>query len=258
MTPEMLDNLGTLLAKIDPDHDQPEQHNGVHNAHSDTQAEQLPGKTCEQRAGGVAASDLIAEHPLSQDPLLNELVFSMLMWESSIDHATRAAQRIHGELVDLNELRVCTIDELVAILAPRMPRAAERAARMIHVLNAIYDRENALRLEHLREHNKKSVQEYLDSIDGLPIFAGARVVLLVLGWHAFPLDHRLARLLGSRGIITPASPLDQQAAQLERGVRASDALRTYTLIECWAQTQRVSTRTRKSRTSRKSTKGLSS
>lgn len=251
MTPEMIDKLGALLEKIessDAPADTPSEDR------SDTEPD---GQSCSD-PDSVAAAELIREHPLSPDPLLNELIFSMLMWESSIDHATRSAERIDAELVDLNEMRVCTIDELVSILSPRMPRAAERAARVISVLNEIYDRENALSLLHLREHNKKSVLEYLDSIDGLPPYASARVVLLVLDWHAFPLDQRLAKLLAAHSIVTPSSRPAMQAAQLERGVRASDALRTYTCIERWAQTQRVTTRSRKTRQSRKSTKGLSS
>lgn len=233
MSPEMVDKLNKLLAQA--------------------------SKKCEP-LGGVAAEQLIAEQPLSDEPLINELVFSMLMWESSIDHALKACERIGSELVDLNELRVCTSDELASILGARMPRNLERADRLILVLNEVYERHNAISLAPLKELSKKEVQDYLTSIDGLPLYAASRLVLLRLGWHAFPLDDRLARLLGSHGVITAGSELDQQAQQLERGVRANDALHTYTLIEHWSQTQRGTGRSmpERTRTSKKSKKGASS
>ena len=231
MSPEMIDTLSTLIAKIEKTH---------------------------EGSSGVAAADLIPDHPLCDEPLLNELVYSLLLWESSIDHANKAAQRVSDELVDLNELRVCTPNELASIMGARMPRGIERAGRLIRVLNEIYDRENTLSLQPLTEKTKREVQDYLDSIDGLPGFATSRVILLELKWHAFPLDDRLAKLLGGMDIITPGDTLSQQAAQLERGVRASDSLKTYTLIEHWAQTKRGGGRSRKTRTSKKSTKGVSS
>lgn len=230
MTPEMIDNLEVLVAKIEENDDS---------------------------VGGVGAGDLMGDGPLSDEPLLNEVVFSMLLWEGSLDHAMRAVDRIRDELVDLNELRVCSPDELGSIMGARMPRSTERAGRLIRVLNEIYLRENTLSLASHREMTKRDVQEYLDSIDGLPLYAGSRMILFGLGWHAFPLDERLAKLLGSRGIITPSNTLAQQAAQLERGVRATDALRTYTLIERWAQTQRGTSRPRKSSAGKSRSKGVS-
>jgi len=230
MTPEMIDKLNALITKIEKTRDD---------------------------SAGVSAAELIPQRPICEDSLTNELVFSMLLWESSFDHALKAVERIHEELVDLNELRVCTPDELASILGVRMPRSSERASRLIRVLNEIYSRENTLFLQSLSEKTKREVQDYLESIDGLPSFAISRVILLALNWHAFPLDERLAKLLAAKDIVTQSSSLGQQGAELERGVRASDALRTYTHIEHWAHSQRSTSRARNS-TGRKSTKGASS
>lgn len=232
MSPEMIDKLSKLIAQIEKKHESLE---------------------------GVSAEQLNASR-LSPEPLLNELVFSMLLWESSIEHALRGADRISTDLVDLNEMRVCTPDELSAILGSRMPRSLERADRLILILNTIYERQNALSLAGLKEMSKKDVKEYLSSIDGLTEYATGRVILLGLGWHAFPLDDRIARLLGAKGIISAGSDLDQQTQQLERGVRASDALQTYTLIERWSQEQRAAGRSRSggTRRTKKPTKGANS
>ncbi|MBO6739416.1 MAG: hypothetical protein JJ916_06115 [Phycisphaerales bacterium] len=196
--------------------------------------------------GGVSAAELFPDERLIDEPLINEMVVSMLLWESTVAHAEKGVERIRSELVDLNELRVCTLDELIGVLGSRMPRCSERALRMITVLNTIYDRENALTLAPLREMNKKEVLGYLGSIDGLPCYAASRVVLLGLELHAFPLDERIAKKLAGEEIIGTGMPLEQQAAQLERGVRATDAMETYTLIEHWAQGARSGSRRKKS------------
>lgn len=218
-------------------------------------------KTLEKKLGtteNATAESLFPDARLSQDTLLNELVVSMLLWEASAAHAAKAIERINEELVGLNELRVCLPEELSTIIGVRMPRSLERAQRLIAVLNEIYDRENALTLAKLREMNKRDAQEYLSSIDGLPPYAAARVILFGMDWHAFPLDERLAKMLSVEGVITPGDPVEQQNAQLERGVRASDSARAYSLIERWAQNQRVGSRSSGSRAQTGSVKGATS
>jgi len=190
--------------------------------------------------GGVRCQDLINPKILSPEPLMSELVFSMLVWESSIEHAIRAADRIAQELIDLNELRVCTPDELSTMLPSRYPKSLERCQRLICVLNTIFDRENRLSLAHLREMSKREVVDYFSTIDGLPPFVSSRVILLGLGWHAFPIDDWLCKQLARQGVTDSSLDLIQQTQRLERLVRANDALRYYTLIEHWAQGQRVS------------------
>ncbi len=190
--------------------------------------------------GPVGCCDLIDHHILSPDELISELVFSMLVWESSIEHALRAVECIHDQLIDLNELRVCTPEELVAIFPSRYPRSLERCRRLIRILNTIFNRENRLSLAHLRELGKRQALEYLSTIDGIPPFATSRVILLGLGWHAFPIDDYLTKMLAKHGITDTSLDIHQQTLRLERLVRANDALRYYTLIEHWASSQRVS------------------
>jgi len=211
--------------------------------------------------GGVGCCDLIDHHILSPDPLISELVFSMLVWESSIEHALRAVDCIQDQLIDLNELRVCIPEELVAIFPSRYPRSLERCRRLIRILNTIFERENHLSLAVLREMNKREVLQYFGRIDGLPPFATSRVILFGLGWHAFPIDDYLTKMLAKHGITDTSLNIHQQTMRMERLVRASDALRYYTLIEHWASKQRLSkasgATSSSARNSKTITKGLS-
>jgi len=189
--------------------------------------------------GGVGCADLIDPAILSPDPLIAELVFSMLVWESSIEHGLRAVSRIQDDLIDLNELRVCTPEELSGILPSRYPRSLERCQRLISILNTIFITENRLSLVHLREMHKQDVIRYFKAIDGMTPFASSRVILFGLGWHAFPIDDWLTKQLSKRGITDTSLDIHQQTQRLERMVRASDSLRYYTLIEHWAQSKRA-------------------
>ena len=203
--------------------------------------------------GPVGCVDLIDHRLLSDDPLISELVFSMLIWESSIEHAIRAVECIESDLIDLNELRVCTCEELTAIFPARYPKSVERSHRLINVLNAIFYKENKLSLAHLREMNKKEVIQYFGTIDGLPPFVISRVILLGLGWHAFPVDEWLVKQLARAGIIDHSYDISLQSQRMERLVRATDSLKYYTLLEHWATDQRATKLTG----SKKSVKGSS-
>ena len=191
-------------------------------------------------AGKVGCSDLIDTSVLCDDPLISELVFSMLIWESSIEHALRAVECIQEKLIDLNELRVCTPAELVAILPARYPRSLERCRRLIGVLNALFSKENQLSLARFHTMNKREVIEYFAQIDGLPPFVASRVILLGLGWHAFPIDDWLSKQLSKQGITDSSLDIHQQTLRMERLIRANDSLHYYTLLEHWASDQRVS------------------
>ncbi|PCI09457.1 hypothetical protein COB72_06440 [bacterium] len=190
--------------------------------------------------GGVGCADLMDHTIISADPLISELVFSMLVWESSIEHAQRAVECIKANLIDLHELRVCTPEELTAILPSRYPRSLERSQRLIGILNSVFASENELSLNRLREMNKRDVIHYFNVIDGLPPFVSSRVILLGLGWHAFPIDDWLAKQLAREQITDTTLDIYQQTQRMEKIVRANDALRYYTLLEHWASDQRVS------------------
>ena len=207
--------------------------------------------------GPVGCCDLIDHRLLSPDPLISELVFSMLVWESSIEHALRAVETIESGLIDLNELRVCTPEELVSIFPARYPRSLERCQRLIGVLNTIFRDQNSLSLTHLRDMNKKDVVEYLNSIEGITPFVSSRVILLGLGWHAFPIDDWLTKMLAKEGITDPSLDITQQTLRIERMVRATDALRYYTLIEHWASDLRLAKTTGSKTTTPKSAQAKS-
>lgn len=186
-------------------------------------------------SGEIAMAHGVAGTPPDwADPLVDELVYSFLIWETNSAHAKAALRRLRESVVDYNELRVCLPDELAVMLGDRYPRALERAQRLHASLTDLYRREHVITLSHLTSAPKREARVYLESLDGSPPFVSARLMLLCFAGHALPVDERLRDLLAAEGVADPASAPETVSAWLERHVRAPDAVLTHTLLQAWA------------------------
>lgn len=168
------------------------------------------------------------------EPILCEFVRAFLVWESTTAKAAAVIKRLDQSLVDFNELRICMTDELLRLMGRGVPRVEERAQRLRVALNGVYAREHAVTLEHLATLSKREAREYLESLDGVPRFVSARVMLVCFSAHTAPVDSRiLRRLIEAQAAEANASP-DEVAGQLERRVRAGEMPETYALLQAWA------------------------
>lgn len=174
-----------------------------------------------------------SEGPAGLDPLVSQLLYSFLIWEASASKASAGLKRLAAAVVDCNELRVCLPDELAGILGDRYPRAHERASRLKSTLNDIYRRQHKVSLEHLPTVAKREAWQYLCSLEGMPTFVAARLVLISLGGHAFPVDTRLMAALEEEGVAIPQDGPEGASGWLERQFRAGEALEPYLLLETW-------------------------
>jgi len=179
--------------------------------------------------------------PIAADaePLVEELVFSFLLWESTTPLARAAHQRLRTELVDFNELRVCLASELAELVGPRDPRGDERAQRMRATLSDLYRREHSITLAPLATAGKREAKLYLESLEGIPPFVVARTLLIALGGHAVPADERMRDLLAGEEIVEPGATVDAVTSWLERQVRSADAGPTAMLLQAWSDSQPV-------------------
>jgi hypothetical protein len=168
------------------------------------------------------------------DPLVHQLLFSMLLWEASTGQAKHALKRIRESVVDYNELRVCVPDEVAMIVGEKYPLAHERAMRLRSTLNDIYQRQHAITLAHLPEMGKREAKHYLESLDGCPVFVTSRLCLLGSIGHAVPVDERLCELLVNEQVLEAGTMPDAAAGWLDRHIRAEDALETYLLLQAWS------------------------
>ncbi|MGD9691854.1 MAG: hypothetical protein AB7G17_03350 [Phycisphaerales bacterium] len=182
------------------------------------------------------ASNKYGPIELAPAPLLDQFVWSYLLWEATLADAERAFKKVTAAVVDFNELRVCLPDEIVAIIGPRYPRASERAAILKKGLHSVFLREHAVSLEHLKDANKRAARQYLESLEGVPPFVSGRVLVLGLGAHAAPLDERLMGCLADEDVFEGDEiDLARASSLLERHIKAEDGLATHLTLLRWAE-----------------------
>lgn len=174
------------------------------------------------------------------ESVMQEFLRSFLTWEASPIKAEAALKRIHHAVVDFNELRVCLTDELAQMLGERYPLARERAHRLRAALNELYRREHGVTLEAVLTMPKREARAYLGSLEGVPPFVAARVTVLELGGHAFPVDDRIRTALSEEGI--DAGGVDELGSWLERQVRGGEARAAYLAMEAWLERRAASRR----------------
>ncbi len=191
------------------------------------QIDKLVVKIAERAPDPACASSSLA----AGDALIDELLYVFLHWEAGSEHATGAMERLASAFVDVNELRVCHPSEVASILGVRYPKGLERSERLAAALRGIYDRENVLGLESLREMSKRDARGYLESLAGVPRFVAARVLLLRLEGHAMPVDARLLAMLRGEKVQVGTNDPDEACGKLERAVRAADARDVYLALE---------------------------
>ncbi len=170
--------------------------------------------------------------PEGHDPLVWQLVFSFMSWEAGTAKAAPATRKLHAGVIDYNEMRVCLPDELIALIGDRYPRAPERVQRLRSTLNDLYRREHTVTLSSLPAMPKREARAYLDSLDGLPPYVAARLMLLSFGGHAFPVDERMyLSLLEEQA--APEGTFEEVAGWLERAFHAGEAGEPYRILEAW-------------------------
>lgn len=172
-----------------------------------------------------------------EQPLLNEFLRSFLIWEAGVPAARAAAARLARHVVDFNDLRVCLPDDLRSLSGDATPVASERAQRLRAALSDLVRRTHAVSLEHVGGMAKREALSYLASLEGVPPFVAARVVLVSLGVHAMPMDRRTAACLVEAGAMPEDATPEDAAEQIQRRVKAGELLDAYLGLQAWADEQ---------------------
>lgn len=182
-------------------------------------------------------SRLMNQHPLPEqeqpaDPIA-VLIHSFLLWEATSDQAAAAMQKLTGHVVDYNDLRVCLPHETVELIGSRYPRALDRCQRLRAVLNDIYRREHAVRLDSLREQGKRDVKKYTETLEGVVPYVSARLQLLCFDTHAIPVDDQLRAYLIEEGAADVSAELVEFSGWLARHIKADDGLAAHHALQRW-------------------------
>lgn len=159
--------------------------------------------------------------PELADPL-HQLIVGILSENTAESKAASLFKRIREQMVDLNELRVTPPMELAATIGNAVPLAREKAERIIRVLNEIRARQDSLDLSFLKLRGRREAREFLESLEGVGLYAAASVVVHSLGGHAIPVDFLTIYVLRKENIVDGSASQADVQGFLERNVSAAE------------------------------------
>lgn len=160
--------------------------------------------------------------PEPTDPI-QQLIIGILAENSSEQKAAALFKRLCEQMVDLNELRVTPPLELAETIGTTVSQARHKADRIIRVLNEIRVRQDALDLSFLKQRGRREAREYLDSLEGVGLFASASVITHSLNGHAIPVDYLTLYVLRKEKAVDDTADTATVQSFLERHVPASDS-----------------------------------
>jgi len=152
--------------------------------------------------------------PTRREEPLEVLVEAALEEGSRHTDAAHALRDLERAFVDLNEIRVSRPGEVQAVLEP-LDGAAERAERLVGVLNSLFAERGVLSLAFLHEMSRKEAEEYLARLDGVTGEMIARVLYYALGHPALPTSAHLVRVSARVGLVPADATADEMRRRLE-------------------------------------------
>ena len=167
-------------------------------------------------------SSAAPEIPEADDPL-RRLAIGVLGVRDGELAGTKAVNRLLGQVVDWNEIRVSTAFEAQTAIGNTLKDGLASCETLRTVLQSVFDKVNRLSLEHLKSLGRREARQYLESLEGVDEYAAAGVVLWSLGGHAIPVDDNLLKALCDGELVNPEASRAEVQAFLERNIAASDA-----------------------------------
>ncbi len=156
------------------------------------------------------------------DPL-EQLILAVLSEETSPNNARKALNHLLEMMVDVNEVRVSAPREIANAIDFCIPNSHTCAARLAKVLNAVFDSENAVKLDSLPSMGKRDAKRWLEELQGIEPYHVASVMLWSLGGHAIPVNAKLFAALRKEKLVDPDASVAEVQSFLERHIPPAEA-----------------------------------
>ncbi|UCE60391.1 MAG: hypothetical protein JSU63_01315 [Phycisphaerales bacterium] len=186
------------------------------------------------------------EIPQAYDPL-RQLGVGIVGVGGDDADAQGAIDRLLSTMVDWNEVRISSADEINRAMGNTIPDGEKHSQRMINALQAIFNNENKISLDRLKNLGRREARQYLEQINGVDDYAVASVILWSLGGHAIPVDDKTLEALRSVDLIHPSASRAEVQAFLERHVSAADAKEFCIVMRSFPRRSKAGRKRRKTR-----------
>jgi len=193
-----------------------------------------------------AAAESIEAPPLD-DPF-NRLCIAIFGVAVGDERGEKFTSRLLTNMVDWNEVRISTVDEVETAIGTAPQSAKVRCRSLLDALQSVYEHENMLSLDRLRSMGRREARAYLEALDGVDDYAVAAVTLWSLGGHGIPVDDRLLEALHQADLVHPQASRGEVQAFLERHISAADAKEFYYVMSSFTPTKKTGSSTKKKKT----------
>jgi endonuclease III len=163
------------------------------------------------------------------DPL-KALVRGMMSFDVSDHRADEAMKLIDREFVDLNELRVATDLEVQELLGQKYPQIETRVAMITQSLNSIFEREQTLNLNRMKEISRRDARQFMRELPKIHPFVEAFVMLFSFDGACVPLDNVMLGWMKDQGIVEEESTLEEAQKFVEHQLKANECYELYVCV----------------------------
>ncbi|WP_020470165.1 hypothetical protein [Zavarzinella formosa] len=140
----------------------------------------------------------VAEQPSRS--VMEHLLYAVVREGTTTELADKAFRGIQDRFVDLNEIRVSTVQELCDAMGP-LPDVATRATRLIGILQEWFEMTYSFEMEEIAKKGMKEGAKKISRLNDANDFSVAWVMQHGLNGHAIPLDPPSIRVLRRLGIL---------------------------------------------------------
>jgi len=197
---------------------------------------------------GVVATEL------EQNDVTTTMLIACLSMYTTESKSRTALKKLQHEFVDFNEIRVGRADEVAEVLGKNFNQGKEVAQQIIFLLREIFELQDSLELENLRDIGKRDAKAFLEKLEASSPYVISRVMLYALGAHAFPVHEQMLEMLRQEEVVNPASDAADVQGFLERHISTKNVQKIYGMLRAYADGFKPGRATRKKKTTKKSTK----
>ncbi len=168
------------------------------------------------------------------DCIARQILWFVLLEQSSFQQAEQSLERIDKFFVDLNELRVSLAREIASCI-PGTPDAEAKAHRATRVFNSLFWLKNTMDWSFVRGMGVRELRQFFENLEGGdPVLAAAMTMFFSTG-HAIPADADVQRTLGRLGLSEEKDDAGQLQSFLERAVTKEEGCETWALLHRLAE-----------------------
>jgi len=155
--------------------------------------------------------------------VLEHLVYSCLLEDSTSEGADEVFARLQLDYCDWNEIRVTTTVELAEFMKS-LTDADEAASRLRKSLHGLFEAHYTFDLDNLKKENLGKAVEQIGKYRGMTPFTISYVTQHALGGHSIPLDSSMMFLMFTLGIVDESEIGSMKVTGLERVIAKNQGI----------------------------------